>query len=275
MREILLSIVAIMLFVSLSHARNVLPPDAVLNPRCKPTPMIFFKNFGPIEPVHSNNLARKAGATEEASGEKIIIYGRILDVNCVPVSDAVVDLWQANAQGMYQFANSKEERVKIEDSPYYDHNFSGSGKATSNNMGGFTFVTIKPGAKASDVPHIRVRIRHKDFDEFETKIFLDDIGFAGDKEVSKLSMADKEALLASTKISDFGRNYYDILPPLETVDFSAADRNFNVDSQYIQRVAERKAQEELKNIENKPIGNQPKVYFIFLTLDKPDKYRRY
>mgnify|MGYP000235323065 CR=1 FL=1 len=66
--------------------------------RCKLTPVIFLP-YIPEKIAPYNNLLRTPGTPEVARGAKIIIQGRVLDENCVPVTDALVEIWQEDAFG--------------------------------------------------------------------------------------------------------------------------------------------------------------------------------
>ncbi len=72
-------------------------------------------------------------------GERIVVAGRVLDEDDRPVSDTVVEVWQANAAGRYA------HRADTHDASV-DPNFSGAGRVRTNGAGRFRFVTIKPGA---------------------------------------------------------------------------------------------------------------------------------
>ena len=79
--------------------------------------------------------ARHAG---EPIGERIVLSGRVLDSDGRPVSDALVEIWQANAAGRYNHP--------VDDHPApIDPNFDGGGRCLTDSQGRYTFVTIKPG----------------------------------------------------------------------------------------------------------------------------------
>jgi protocatechuate 3,4-dioxygenase, alpha subunit len=74
----------------------------------------------------------------EAKGERIIVRGRVLDGAGQPLTDALVEIWQADAAGLYR---SPEER-RGEADPH----FAGWGRQpTDKNTGEFRFETLKPG----------------------------------------------------------------------------------------------------------------------------------
>ncbi len=72
-------------------------------------------------------------------GERIIVSGRVLDENGRPVANSLVEIWQANAAGRYPHKNDNH------DAPL-DPNFSGGGRALTDDQGRYRFLTIKPGS---------------------------------------------------------------------------------------------------------------------------------
>lgn len=74
----------------------------------------------------------------EAKGERILIEGRIIDGLGAPLTDALVEIWQADADGLY---NSPQERRGAAD----PHVFGWGRQPTDRTTGEFRFETIKPG----------------------------------------------------------------------------------------------------------------------------------
>jgi protocatechuate 3,4-dioxygenase beta subunit len=75
----------------------------------------------------------------EPLGERIIVHGRVLDEDGRPVPHTLVEIWQANACGRYIHV------VDQHPAPL-DPNFTGAGRALTDNDGYYKFVTVKPGA---------------------------------------------------------------------------------------------------------------------------------
>jgi protocatechuate 3,4-dioxygenase, alpha subunit len=74
----------------------------------------------------------------ETKGERIIVKGRIFDGSGTPLKDALVEIWQADAQGLYN--SPQEKRGKA------DPHFAGWGRQpTDGTTGEYKFETIKPG----------------------------------------------------------------------------------------------------------------------------------
>jgi protocatechuate 3,4-dioxygenase beta subunit len=74
----------------------------------------------------------------EALGERIVVSGRVLDENGRPVSNTLIEIWQANAAGRYL------HKVDRHDAPL-DPNFTGLGHTLTDAEGYYRFVTIRPG----------------------------------------------------------------------------------------------------------------------------------
>ncbi len=95
-------------------------------------------------------------ATPKSRGERITIEGRVLDGDAVAVSDAMIELWQANAEGRYDHPDDSQEKL-------LDPDFHGFGRAATDEVGRFLFHTIKPGsvpgpANMLQAPQINVSI---------------------------------------------------------------------------------------------------------------------
>jgi len=75
----------------------------------------------------------------EPLGQRIIVSGQALDGNGHPVSNSLIEIWQANAAGRYAHAKDGHPAP-------LDPNFTGTGRTVTDAEGRYRFVTIKPGA---------------------------------------------------------------------------------------------------------------------------------
>ena len=132
---------------------------------CTITPEIWSVGVLP-DTKNSNNLTQDYASFEIARGKKILIKGKVLDNNCVPISVVKVNIWQTNYFGLYQFS---ADDIYNE---HYDKNFRGSGNTLTNNLGEFEFITVYPGKVNSMSPNIIFRLEHQNFYPFETKMFF-------------------------------------------------------------------------------------------------------
>ena len=100
-----------------------------------------------------NGIATKVLATPVTLGHHIRIEGRVLDGKGMPVTDAMLEIWQANAAGRYRHGADARNAVPV------DNTFTGFGRTLTDADGVFRFDTIKPGrvpgrGNALQAPHI-------------------------------------------------------------------------------------------------------------------------
>ncbi len=94
-------------------------------------------NFTGIEGIYDADLGSTM-VNDQTKGERITVSGRLLDGLGVPLRDALVEIWQADADGLYN--SPAETRGSA------DPNFTGWGRcATDMETGLYRFETIKPG----------------------------------------------------------------------------------------------------------------------------------
>ena len=75
----------------------------------------------------------------EPLGERIIVAGKVVDEDDRPIPHTLIELWQCNAAGRYLHS------VDNHPAPL-DPNFTGAGRAITDENGTYRFLTIKPGA---------------------------------------------------------------------------------------------------------------------------------
>ena len=95
-------------------------------------------------------------AGEGVPGERVIVQGRVLDGDRVPVPDALVEIWQANCHGKYAHPEDTQDKP-------LDPGFRGYGRVPTGNNGVYRFATIQPGpvpgpAGGEQAPHLVISI---------------------------------------------------------------------------------------------------------------------
>mgnify|MGYP006290151643 CR=1 FL=1 len=113
----------------------------------------------------TNNLAKKVGSFYRAYGEIIFIQGTVTDSFGIPIHNAVIEIWQTNSAGKYH-------TLLETGSGYVDKFFSMSGRAITDNIGNYHFITIMPGALAGRAPHINMNVYHPRFGRLETEMYF-------------------------------------------------------------------------------------------------------
>lgn len=100
--------------------------------------------------VYTSELGRAIAGPDAQQGEQITVSGSVFDGAGVPVSDVLIEVWQADAQGTYSGAHDNAS------------GFVGWGRVVPDFATGiFQFHTIKPGAvKTPDggvmAPHLNL-----------------------------------------------------------------------------------------------------------------------
>jgi protocatechuate 3,4-dioxygenase alpha subunit len=93
---------------------------------------------------------------EVASGERVTIQGRVFDGDGLPVPDAIVEIWQANAHGKYDHPEDAQNKP-------LEPGFKGYGRVPTSAEGMFRFATIKPGPvpgpnEKEQAPHLVISV---------------------------------------------------------------------------------------------------------------------
>lgn len=162
------------------------------------------QTVGPFVSIGFEKQAINDIALPGVAGECVTIIGQVLDGDGQPVTDAVIETWQANAYGKYAHPDDAQEKL-LED------NFKGFGRVLTDGRGGFRLTTIKPGRVAgADVhggkeqaPHITVVIFMRGLlKHLMTRIYFpDDAANAGDP-VLNLVPSTRRATLIAVKSAD-------------------------------------------------------------------------
>ncbi|HEY0753104.1 MAG TPA: protocatechuate 3,4-dioxygenase subunit alpha [Ktedonobacteraceae bacterium] len=111
-----------------------------------------FFSLGLLYTEAERNVLAQPGT----AGERIRIEGLVHDGDGMPVPDALIEIWQANTYGRYNHPADQSAAP-------LDPEFTGFGRAGTNEEGRYWFETIKPGpvafnAQLQQAPHINVTI---------------------------------------------------------------------------------------------------------------------
>ncbi len=143
----ILSLVFVMSFFTSKSFAEI--PERLIYNRATITPSISFE--GEETPKHfakGNNLSIKTGNYYFAEGEPLVFEGTIVDINDIPIEGALVQIWQTNSRGFYQFNRTVED-------PLNDKNFNDSGSVVTDSLGRFQFITIMPAGYSQTPDEIK------------------------------------------------------------------------------------------------------------------------
>jgi len=90
-----------------------------------------------------------------ARGERIVISGRVLEEGNVPVRNAIVEIWQPDANGV--FRHPLDPRAETADPGFF-----GWGRARTDAEGRYVFHSVLPGRYSENgvlrVPHVNLMV---------------------------------------------------------------------------------------------------------------------
>jgi protocatechuate 3,4-dioxygenase, alpha subunit len=114
------------------------------------------QTVGPYFSIGLTWLNRDNLAGPGVSGGRVTIHGRVLDADGNPVPDALLEIWQADAQGKYAHPDDPQNKGN-------EPEFLGFGRIPTREDGSFQFTTIKPGRVPGpngkmQAPHIAVSV---------------------------------------------------------------------------------------------------------------------
>jgi protocatechuate 3,4-dioxygenase beta subunit len=94
-----------------------------------------------------NDLVQVRGQQARAMGTVLHLEGRVLDLNGKPLDGALVEIWQCDAQGIYDHPRQSGRDKR-------DSAFQGYGRLLVKADGRYSFRTLKPVAYAGRSPQI-------------------------------------------------------------------------------------------------------------------------
>jgi protocatechuate 3,4-dioxygenase alpha subunit len=119
-----------------------------------PTP---WQTVGPYLHIGMTNT-RSVGciAGPGVKGERVFLNVRVFDGDGAPLPDAMIEIWQANAEGKYNHPEDTTNKTA-------DPTFLGFGRMATTEDGSCLFETIKPGVVPGpngkfQAPHLNVGV---------------------------------------------------------------------------------------------------------------------
>jgi protocatechuate 3,4-dioxygenase beta subunit len=112
----------------------------------------FYPNKLPLDT--DNDLIVVNNSLTPAVGEITHLTGRILDATGSPIRNALVEIWQCDAKGVYLHTADSGRKQDQQ-----DKNFQGFGRFLTGSNGEYYFRTIKPVPYPGRTPHIHYKVK--------------------------------------------------------------------------------------------------------------------
>jgi protocatechuate 3,4-dioxygenase alpha subunit len=156
-----------------------------------------FQTIGPYFDVLLRTRAELRMVGPDTRGERITIRGVLYDGAGSPIRDALIEIWQADAEGRYAHPDDPRNGDA-------DRSFHGYGWRHTAEDGGFTFDTIKPGVVPGpdgrpQAPHILVSVTARGvLTRYITRIYFDGDPRNADDAILQLVPATRRVTLMAT-----------------------------------------------------------------------------
>lgn len=150
---------------------------------------------GPFHPVNrDNDLTRLTPNSPQARGQVLYLGGDVVDESGRTVSGAMIEVWQAAANGRYNHPTDPNPQP-------IDPNFQYWARLQTDSAGRYRFKTVKPGAYPNDPTwtrpsHIHIRVMRHGFHELTTQMY-----FEPENEEER-QLLEKDLLLAQVPVAD-------------------------------------------------------------------------
>jgi len=172
----------------------------------------FYPDKLPLDT--DNDLLILNDGLTPAVGEITHLTGRVLDRSGSPIKNAVVEIWQCDANQVYLHTGDSGQKKAQQ-----DKNFQGFGRFTTGLNGGYYFRTIKPVPyPGRPAPHIHVMVKKGGKELLTTQLNIaGHPGNARDGIASSLSLLERELVqidftpVKGSKIGELAANFEIVL----------------------------------------------------------------
>jgi protocatechuate 3,4-dioxygenase beta subunit len=88
--------------------------------------------FGPFYREGAPELPTGATISQDVRGEPVVVTGRVLSTDDIPIPDALLDIWETDENGLYEQQDPEQPDMNLR------------GKFRTDHEGRYCFVGIKP-----------------------------------------------------------------------------------------------------------------------------------
>lgn len=125
---------------------------------------------GPFYPVafpadSDKDLVQVRGQAARAMGTVLHLQGRVLDAGGNTLNGATVEIWQCDAQGLYDHPQQPGRERR-------DVAFQGYGRVVTDAQSTYRFRTLKPVAYPGRTPHIHLKVATVDGRRLTSQFYL-------------------------------------------------------------------------------------------------------
>ncbi|HEX6306497.1 MAG TPA: protocatechuate 3,4-dioxygenase subunit alpha [Anaerolineales bacterium] len=139
---------------------------------------------------------------EQTAGERITLTGTVFDGDGKPMTDALIEIWQPDANGIF---NHPLDPLCKQADPH----FRGFGRAETRNAGRYEFKTVKPGGRDGSAPYINVHVfaRGMLVHALTRVYFSDEPAHDDDPALNEVEPERRHTLIATLEGSDEASTY--------------------------------------------------------------------
>lgn len=167
---------------------------------CGLTPAQTEGPFYPIEDQldKDSDLTYVKDKSKRALGEVIVLRGVVLDDECKPIKNALVEIWQACASGKYNHPGDPNPAQ-------LDPNFQYWGRSMTNDKGEYEFKTIIPGQYQATSTwmrpaHIHFKVHRRGHEELTSQLYFKGDRFnSSDRILQSLNEKDQKSVIVDFK----------------------------------------------------------------------------
>ena len=176
-----------------------------------PQPALGVTPTQTVGPFHAPALLRDVQnilTTSQTEGQRIRVEGRLLDGSGAPMSDALVEIWQANAHG--RFNHPRDQRADVP----LDPEFGGFGRSGTDVDGLYWFETIKPGpvpfeGDRMQAPYLSVTVHSRGMlNHVQTRLYFEDEPANASDPILALVPAERRPTLIARREEADGKLVY-------------------------------------------------------------------
>jgi protocatechuate 3,4-dioxygenase beta subunit len=143
-------------------------------------------------PYFTANSPERASLLEDGmAGTKLVVTGYVYDTNCQPVANALLDFWQADANGVYD-----------------NSGYSLRGHQFTDANGRYQLTTVVPGLYTGRTEHIHVKVQAPN-----GKLITSQLFFPGVTENDGDGIFDQSLLLSIQGTSDGLQGEFNFVVP--------------------------------------------------------------